>query len=73
MPALPPPHKCPVRGCTLIVRNDRVMCGPHWGLVPTVVQRAVWREYHRKPLSSAHLAACDLAVRSVNERIDRGV
>ncbi len=68
-----PPHKCPVRGCTAIARGDRIMCGGHWGLVPVVIQRAVWREYRRKPMSTAHLASCDLAVRSVNELIARGL
>lgn len=65
-------HKCPVRGCNAVVRSDRLMCGEHWGLVPVVIQKAVWREHRRAPLGRGHLGACDLAVRSVNERVSRG-
>jgi hypothetical protein len=43
----PPTHRCPPKGCTRQVRDDLLMCGEHWRMVPVHLQRAVWAAWRR--------------------------
>lgn len=64
-------HECPANGCRTRVRPDKLLCGPHWALVPGVLARAVyaaWRHGHGQG-SLEHLRACDDAVDAVNRHI----
>ena len=39
-------HRCPIGDCTVQVPAERLMCPPHWQLVPAKLKRAlrrVWR------------------------------
>lgn len=61
-------HKCPRDGCTRTVRDEFLMCGPDWKLVPLALQRAVYAAYRRgKGLGSPELLnAQAAAIRAVN-------
>jgi hypothetical protein len=60
-------HKCPVKGCDQPVHISRLMCPPHWAVVPAVLRTLVYQEYKKRPLSLEHLAACDRAIKCVND------
>lgn len=61
-------HECPVRGCARRVRDDRLMCGPHWKLVPQRVASRVYRTWNRGAGAGtqAHSDAVRDATRLVN-------
>jgi hypothetical protein len=70
-------HCCHVPGCDEEVPPDRLMCRPHWYMVPAPLRRLVWYTYRsgrpsradvfrRRPL--ANLLAIDSVVR--RRRID---
>lgn len=65
-----PPHHCHARSCTRRVPPKMLMCAPHWRMVPTGLQRAVWRTYVpgqeiTKTPTRTYLAAADAAIRAV--------
>ena len=43
----PPKHYCHARGCLNEVHPSLLMCSRHWRLVPTHLQREVWRHYRK--------------------------
>ena len=48
------PHTCHARGCDKPVPPEMLMCGPHWRLVPRVIQRAVWAAYRPGQCDDKH-------------------
>lgn len=38
-------HRCYAAGCAVLVPRGRLMCSPHWALVPGKVQQSVWRAW----------------------------
>jgi hypothetical protein len=44
---LPDAHRCHVRGCSMRVKPEMLMCRHHWFRVPAKIQRAVWAAYRR--------------------------
>jgi hypothetical protein len=40
-------HRCPAIQCGASVRDELLMCGPHWRMVPPSLQRAVYGAYER--------------------------
>ena len=67
-------HDCPVRICELDVRADRLMCPPHWRMVPKPLQRAVYAAWQdgAGAGSTAHWAACQAAIRAVERQLGAG-
>lgn len=68
-----PLHLCHARGCTTAVDPRLLMCGPHWGLVPLDLQRAVWVSYRRgqelrKDPSPEYIEAAKAAIEAVAQR-----
>ena len=39
---------CPVIGCGVEKRADRLMCPRHWVMVPVHLQRAVWSSWQNR-------------------------
>lgn len=62
-----PVHKCPVRGCSIMVDDRHLMCRPHWRKVPPQIASSVYRAYHRKDTNALRLAQNE-AVQAVNGR-----
>lgn len=60
-------HKCPVTGCNEAVPRSKLMCAPHWDLVPSWLKRLVYVEYRKQPLSPDHIDAIDGATKAVND------
>jgi hypothetical protein len=63
-------HKCPVDGCEAMVPRSMLMCARHWRLVPTDLQKSVWRGYLEARGSEGHLAACLAATNAVNSALE---
>ena len=73
-------RKCPI--CGAPIRRGRLMCLPHWRMVPMDMQRAInrrwkdWRtsRYGHPAISAlgAYNRAYDAAVQAVFERIVKG-
>jgi len=67
-----PAHRCHARGCRAPCPPERLMCGPHWRMVPADLQRAVWAAYRpgqcddKSPSAAWHEAA-DAAIAAVAE------
>lgn len=65
-------HQCPVAGCKKRVRNEYLMCAPHWRQVPAEVQAAVWEGYRRGQragqFDEQYLTARAAAVDAVNAK-----
>lgn len=59
-------HKCPIQNCTAKVPGNKLMCPHHWGMVPSDLGSAVYREYRRAPYSLAHHQAMRAAIDAVN-------
>ena len=63
-------HLCHAIGCDVRCPPNRLMCAPHWFMVPEAQRRAVWRLYRpgqevdRNP-SQAYLEAARAAINSV--------
>jgi hypothetical protein len=71
----PPIHYCHARGCRVECDPHRLMCPPHWRMVPEPLQRAVWKHYRegqedRKDPSAAWMKAADAAIEAV-QRIEK--
>ena len=56
-------HKCPVPGCRVQVDDARLMCFPHWSMVPVGLQRRIYTSYHKN--SDGHRALCLEAIQAV--------
>lgn len=64
-------HRCPVKGCTVMVYETMLMCRTHWPEVPQDLQRAVyrtWRARLRGGSVSEHQQACEDAQAAVEGR-----
>lgn len=69
-------HKCHARGCDAEVPPARLMCGPHWRLVPQPLKDAVWATYRRgqeitKTPTAEYLEAAKAAIEAVAAREGR--
>lgn len=62
-------HKCPVRACAVYCESHTLICIRHWDLVPGPMKAAVLTEFRRGVGSAAHAAACEAAIRAVEEKI----
>ena len=67
-------HTCHARGCSTPVPPKMLMCLPHWRMVPTELQREVYRTYqpgqeHGRftPTEAWHRAA-DAAIQAVADK-----
>jgi hypothetical protein len=60
-------HKCPVKGCNDAVPRSKLMCPPHWELVPAWLKRLVYIEFRKGRLSQEHIDAMDGATKAVDE------
>jgi hypothetical protein len=61
-------HECPVRGCSAVVDDARLMCKPHWFAVPGILRREIWGAYRKRDagiLRRLHVAA----IRHVNDEL----
>lgn len=69
-----PMHQCPTRGCQRQVDDSKLMCGPHWRLVPRVLQDAVYAAYRGgRGLGSDELFEAQIAARDhVNDALKAG-
>lgn len=63
-------HCCHATGCNTYCAPEKLMCWPHWRLVPSVIQSAVYRHYRAgqcddmNPSEKWHVAA-DAAIGAV--------
>jgi hypothetical protein len=57
------------------VRDDLLMCGGCWHMVPAALQRPVWRAWrHGKGRGTPeHARACDAAIAAVNAQLEDAV
>ncbi len=67
-------HTCHVDGCDLECEPRRLMCAPHWRMVPRDLQKAVCRHYRAgqevtKKVSPEFVAAARAALIAVQDRI----
>lgn len=63
-------HKCPIRSCERQLPHARLMCWPHWRLVPAMLKQAVYDAYHRFGVGTVqHGQAVVAAVAAVEERL----
>jgi len=66
-------HYCHARGCKVEVPPERLMCKPHWRMVPRQLQKLVWATYRpgqcddKNPSEEGHKAA-DAAIATVFEK-----
>jgi hypothetical protein len=64
-------HKCPITGCKRDVDEDKLMCAPHWYMVPKPLRKALygaWRGGNGAG-SEAHVAAMRSCIHSVEQRL----
>lgn len=67
---MPQQHLCHAVGCNIRVPPNRLMCAPHWFMVPHPLRREVWRQYRpgqeedKKP-TAAYLNAAREAINAV--------
>lgn len=64
-------HQCPARDCGQQVGPGRLMCRPHWYMVPRPLRDAMWATWRsgQGAGTEAHQLACDAAIRAVNSRL----
>jgi hypothetical protein len=55
-------HECPVRGCTQMVPDERLLCVRHWRRVSRATNLKVYHAYRKAPGSAEHVAICKQAV-----------
>ncbi len=66
-------HTCHAHGCPVVVPPKRLMCKPHWCLVPKPLQKGVWDNYRagqendKKP-TAEYLKAAKTAIMSVKRQ-----
>lgn len=58
-----PGHRCPAPGCHVQISPAQLACRPHWRAIPWSIRARILREFHRRPGSSAHLAAAGDGIR----------
>lgn len=70
--ARPAAHLCPVAGCRAKVRADRLLCAPHWRLVPYRLRTLIWSTWRSGAGAGTpeHREACADAVLAVNEAVE---
>ena len=67
--------RCQVRRCDVRISLDKLMCAPHWHLVPKPLQRAVydaWETLKTERCSvnrEAHRQACLAAIAAVDAQL----
>jgi hypothetical protein len=68
----PTAHLCPAGGCRAKVRADRLMCAPHWRLVPYRLRAVVWATWRSGAGAGSpeHRDACAAAVAAVDEVLE---
>lgn len=59
-------HKCKVPHCSEQIGSDRLMCPPHWRLVPTGLQRQIWKHY-RAGMNKFYFAAVEAALKGIGQ------
>ncbi len=66
------PHKCIADDCSRMVPHGMAMCGRHWRLVPSDIQRAVYREFAaaKGQVTQGHMDALAAARSSLRARKD---
>ena len=64
-------HICPVARCHVTVRADRLMCAPHWRMVPYRLRALIWSTWRSGAGAGSpeHRDACADAVLAVNEAL----
>lgn len=61
---------CPIGACEEPVPQKNVMCREHWLMVPTGLQKTIWRLWNSgKPLPG-HLEACASAIEQVEDALN---
>jgi hypothetical protein len=74
-PAVRPIHFCHLRPhCRTPVPPEKLLCPPHWAMVPTRLKREIWRHYREgqcddKRPSRAWHAAADAAIKAVLKQL----
>lgn len=69
-------HTCHVPDCKMEVPPERLMCYPHWKMVPKDLQAAVWRHYRpgqcddKKP-SAMYLQVANQAIQAVQVKLEK--
>jgi hypothetical protein len=71
-----PSHNCPIAGCPKMVRDDHLMCAPHWRQVPLETQREVYASYRARNHEEVgsferHHRAMEAAIAAVEGREPR--
>lgn len=66
-------HTCHAIGCKKVIPPERLMCGPHWFMVPRNLRDRIWATYRVGQCddwqpSAEYCAAAKAAVRAVGER-----
>jgi len=61
-------HRCPVRGCTIMVPVHRLMCLAHWKDVDRPLREEVYAAYNEQPGSPRHVAAVRAAIANVEAK-----
>lgn len=68
--------RCQIRVCDQRISLDKLMCAPHWRMVPVPLQRAVyaaWDAVKAGPCGvnrEEHRNACAAAIAAVEEQLD---
>lgn len=64
-------HQCPVAACRAEVNAAKLMCRPHWYMVPKAVQKMVWATYADGSGvgSLAHMQAMRTAIAVVDTKL----
>lgn len=65
-------HPCAALGCVRVIPTAMLMCGPHWRMVPRILQRRVWAchlagQAPGRDLAGQLSAAARAAIRAVAE------
>jgi hypothetical protein len=63
-------HECPIAGCTRQVKNENLMCWPHWRRVPKILNRMIFDTCRARDWPNYQIAR-DEAVRIVTLK-DKG-
>jgi hypothetical protein len=64
-------HTCPISSCTTDVEYGKLLCVPHWRMVPRPLQKALYRTWRGRygSLSLAHTTAMQLCIRAVESKL----
>ncbi len=66
-------HDCPIPLCYWPVWHDRLMCPPHWNMVPLPIRHTVWQTWDdgKGAGTAAHLGAMQAAIGAVRAQVGR--